>query len=99
MGGFYGSIQVRGEDRETVRTALGALSRKGWKFLLGPALIGWIGVYPDDSGQDLGVARSLARRLRGEVLGMLVHDDDVFAYEYYRDGKRVDRFNSKPDYF
>ena len=30
---------------------------------------------------------------------LLVHDDDFFVYEYYRDGKLVDRFNSRPDYF
>ena len=29
----------------------------------------------------------------------LVHDDDIFAYEYYRDGQCADQYNSVPDYF
>jgi hypothetical protein len=99
MGGFYGSVQIRGEDRDAVRAALEQLARKKRRFLLGPAIGGWIGVYPDGSGQDLGVARALARRLPGELIAMLVHDDDIFAYEYYRDGRRVDQYNSIPDYF
>jgi hypothetical protein len=99
MGGFYGSIQVRGEDREPLRSALEELARKKRRFLLGPPLGGWVGVYPDGSGQDFRVARALARRLSGELIAMLVHDDDIFAYEYYRNGRRIDQYDSSPDYF
>ena len=100
MGGFYGSVHVKGADRVQVRSALEELARKKKKrFLLGPFLNGWIGVYPDGGGQDLAVVRDLAKRLTGEVVGMVVHDDDVFAYEFYSAGKRVDRYNSIPDYF
>ncbi len=48
---------------------------------------------------DFGVASELARGLKGELIAMLVHDDDVFAYNYYRDGRRLDQYNSIPDYF
>jgi hypothetical protein len=99
MGGFYGSVQIRSDDRDSVRSALDQLAQKKQRFLLGPPLDCWIGVYPDGSGQDFGVARSLARRLSGELIAMLVHDDDVFAYEYYRDGRRIDQYNPIPDYF
>ncbi len=99
MGGFYGSVQIRGEDRDSVHSALDKLAKKDRRFLLGPSLNGWIGVYPNGAGQDFGVARDLARRLKGELIAMLVHDDDVFAYEYYRDGRRIDQYNSIPDYF
>lgn len=99
MGGFYGSVQIRSDDRDAVRTALEQLAKEQRKFLLGPPLNGWIGVYPDGGGQDLGVASELARRLKVELIAMLVHDDDIFAYEYYRDGHRVDQYNSIPDYF
>ena len=85
MGGFYGSVQVRGDDRDAIRPAVEGLSREtGRKFLLGPFLDGWIGIYPDDCGQDLGLAGDHARRLPGEVFAVRVHDDDFFAYEYYR---------------
>lgn len=99
MGGFYGSVQIRSEDRDAVCAALEQLARNGGRFLLGPPLQGWIGVYPEGAGQDLGVASELAGRLKGELIAMLVHDDDIFAYEYHRDGHRVDQYNSIPDYF
>jgi WD40 repeat protein len=97
MGAFYDSVQIRSDDHEAVRTLLEELARKKKRrFLLGPVLNGWIGVYPN---QDVAAARDLARRLRVELLALNVHDDDIFLYEYYRDGKRADRYNSAPDYF
>jgi hypothetical protein len=100
MGGFYGSVQVRGEDRVALRVVLEGMARSNkHRFWLGPALGGWIGVYPILRGQDPSVAPDLARRLPGELFDLMVYDDDVFAYGYYRDGKRVDRYSSRPDYF
>jgi WD40 repeat protein len=99
MGAFYGSVQVRSDDRDGVRSAVEEVSGKEQRFLLGPPLNGWVSIYPEGGGQDFGVVGELARRLRGEIVAMLVHDDDIFAYEYYRDGERVDQYNSVPDYF
>ena len=94
MGAFYGSVQIRGEDRDAVQAALAEFSRKtGKKFLLGPPLNGWIGIYPDDTGQNLGLARDLARRLPGEIFAVRVHDNHDFAYEYYRDGEPIDAYD------
>jgi WD40 repeat protein len=99
MGGFYGSVQVKTTDRDRVRSALEELARSSGRFLLGPVLNGWVGVYPEGGGQDFDVARDLAQRLGGELIASLVHDDDIFAYEYHRDGELVDQYNSIPDYF
>jgi WD40 repeat protein len=99
MGAFYGSVQVRTGDREAVRSALEGLASKDRRFLLGPVLNGWVGVYPNGAGQDFGVAQELASRLGSEILAIVVHDDDVFAYEYFRNAKRLDQYNSVPDYF
>jgi len=33
------------------------------------------------------------------VLHVVVHDDDIFCYFFYRGGRLVDRYNSFPDYF
>ncbi|MFO0957295.1 MAG: hypothetical protein U0800_07475 [Isosphaeraceae bacterium] len=100
MGGFYGSVHVRSEDREAVQSALEAVSHDTKeRFLLGPPLNGWIGVYPEGHGQDLQIAQHLAGRLGGEIVAMLVHDDDFLVYEYYRDGELIDEYNSMPDYF
>jgi hypothetical protein len=100
MGGFYGSVQIRGADRDTVKSVVEKLaSKQELRCLVGPELGGWIGVYPADHGQDTRTGHAIARKLSGELFHLLVHDDDFFAYEYYSDGKLVDRYNSRPDYF
>ena len=100
MGCFYGSVQIRGNDRLAVQTAIEDLARESriccW---LGPPLDGWIGVYPIGHGQDPSIARALAARLGGDVFQLLVYDDDVFAYAYHRYGKEVDQYSSRPEYF
>src|SRR5262245_9697368 len=100
MGAFYGSIHFRTDDRSTIRKLLEqTTAKKKVRFLLGPVLNGWIGVYPSDSGQDERLSRTLAKGFPGEVLHMLVHDDDIFAYFFYQKGRLVDQYNSCPDYF
>jgi WD40 repeat protein len=100
MGGFYGSLQIRGINRDAVKSAVEKLARKtNARFMLGPKLGEWIGVYPEEHGQDVRMGRDLARKLRAEQLHLIVHDDDFLAYEYHRDGKLVDEYNSRPDYF
>src|SRR5262245_35005117 len=100
MGAFYGSIQVRTEDRAAVVDAADKLARRQkTAMLVGPVLRGWVGVYPAGNGQDEGVSKLLAKKLPGDVLHLIVHDDDLFTYAYYRDGKVADRFSSHPDYF
>ena len=100
MGGFYGTVQVRGENRPAVQTVLEELASKNKnRFWLGPTLAGWTGIYPNLHGHDPSIASDLARRLSGELFHLFVHDDDVFGYEYYCKGKRIDEFSSRPDYF
>jgi WD40 repeat protein len=100
MGAFFGSIHFHTDDRSAVKKLLEQIAAKQKaRFLIGPALRGWIGVYPSGSGQDEGISRTLAKRFPGELLHMLVHDDDIFAYFFYREGQLVDQYNSCPDYF
>jgi hypothetical protein len=100
MGGFYGSVQVRSEDRGLVRQAAEQVAKaKGIKCLLGPALRGWVGVYPEMGGQDQTVGEEIAKQLGGEVLHLFVHDDDVMAYWLWRGGKLADSYWSAPGYF
>jgi hypothetical protein len=100
MGAFLGSIHVRTNDREVVRAALEKLARKKKAcFLLAPSLRGWTSIYPSEHGQDDSVSRSLAKALPYDLIHVLVHDDDVFAYYVYRSGKLLDEYNSAPDYF
>jgi hypothetical protein len=100
MGGHYGSVQVRSDDRERVKSiAIEVARAKGIRCLIGPALKGWVGIYPENNGQDESVGREIAEQVGADVLHVLVHDDDVLAYWLWRDGKEVASYWSKPGYF
>lgn len=100
MGGHYGSIHVRTEDANEVRAALEEVARQHeTKFLLAPGIGGWVTAFPNEHGQDFGVAESLAEKIKAPLLHCLVHDDDVFAYKFFEGGVLADQYNSCPDYF
>jgi WD40 repeat protein len=100
MGGFYGSIHVKTPDRTKVKQAVEVIAkRQKTRFLLGPALNGWVSVYPETHGQDERIAKAMARQIGGDAIYVMVHDDDIFAYTYFQGGKQIDSFNSCPDYF
>ncbi len=99
MGGFYDSIHIRSESSDYIRNVLADISkREGYKFFMSKPINGWIGVFPDNYGQ-VPLADAIANMVNYDVLRLVVHDDDVFCYWYYRDGKLVDEYNSCPDYF
>lgn len=56
-------------------------------------------VYPADGGQDQRIGAALAKRIGGYAVWVSLHDDDVFAYAVWKAGKRLDEYNSCPDYF
>jgi hypothetical protein len=100
MGGFYGSIQVRTTDRAAVKMAAERVAgEKKIRCLIGPELNGWVGIYPEGSGQDDSVAAEIARQIEADVLHLMVHDDDVLAYWLWRKHELVDSYWSKPGYF
>jgi hypothetical protein len=100
MGGFFGSIQVRSENREAVVAAVEKIfNQKRIKCLVGPALNGWVGVFPEGSGQDEKVGAAIAAELRGYVLALTVHDSDIMTFWLWRDRKVVATYWSAPGYF
>ncbi len=100
MGNFYGSIHLRTGDASQVKSAAAAVARRRRaKFYLAPPRRGWVTLYPSDGGQDDRVAASVAKAVGGWAVWVSLHDDDVFSYAVWRDGRIVDRFNSCPDYF
>lgn len=100
MGGFYGSVQLRTEDRARVTAAADAAAKAaGARCLIGPVLNGWVGVYPEDAGQDQNLAAAIAKEVGGDVLHAVVHDDDVMAYWFWHDGELDDAYWSSPGYF
>ena len=100
MGAFYGSIHVRTENSDAVRKALDQVAKEaGGNFLLGPAFNGWTSVFPSDSGQSDRISLEIAKLVPNDIFHLIVHDDDIFAYYFYRDGRLIDQYNSCPDYF
>jgi WD40 repeat protein len=100
MGAFYGSIHIRTENSDVVQKALEDVAKEAdCRFLLGPALNGWISVFPNNAGQSDQTSVEIAKRLPCDILHLVVHDDDIFSYYFYRDGRLIDRYNSCPDYF
>lgn len=99
MGGFYGSVHVKGVGYDKVKQVLEEVAKKeGCRFYLGPAIGDWVSFYPESFGHaPIGTKR--AKAIGGDVVQLMVHDDDVFCYWYWRDGKLRDEYNSCPDYF
>jgi len=64
MGAFYGCAQVRSDDRDRVTTVAEDVARRlQTHMLVGPVLNGWIGVYPEGSGQDQRVGEAIFQAL------------------------------------
>jgi len=99
MGGFYDSIHARTESYQLIMDLLNKLAKsKGHKFYIAPVINGWISMFPKNYGHE-SLACEISRHIEADVLQMMVHDDDVFRYLYYRKSKLIDEYNSCPDYF
>jgi WD40 repeat protein len=100
MGAFYGSILIRTENSGEVQKALDEVAKiTDHKFLVGPPVKGWISVFPDHSGQSDQTSAEAAKLLPCDIFHLIVHDDDIFSYFFYRGGRLIDRYSSCPDYF
>ena len=100
MGGHYGSIHIRSTDAEPIaKIVTDIAARRKKKFLVAPPINGWTGIYPSLGGQDESVSAAIARQFSGDILHLIVHDDDIFCYYYYRDNRLADEYRSNPDYF
>src|SRR5262249_14981136 len=69
------------------------------RLLVGPELNGWIGLYPNDSLSGEGFAAEVSKKLETSVLALMVHDSDIFIYNFYQQGQVIDEYSSSPDYF
>jgi WD40 repeat protein len=100
MGTHYGSIHIRTENSAVVKKVLDGLAKETkCKFLLGPPMDGWTCIFPEHGGQNSEISAGIAKKMSADIFQLIVHDDDIFSYYFYRDGKLVDRYNSCPDYF
>jgi hypothetical protein len=100
MGAFFGSVQVHGCTHAAVIDAAERVANaRGIRCLVGPEIEGWVGVYPEHQGQDQRVGEALAAILSGNVLHLLLHDEDVVAYWLWRNSSLLDSYFSRPGYF
>ncbi len=100
MGAFYGSILVRTENSEAVQRVVGQVAKESDnRFLVGPALNGWVSIFPNNSGQSDDISSQIAKLIPNDIFHLIVHDDDIFSYYFYRNGTLSDQYNSCPDYF
>jgi tetratricopeptide (TPR) repeat protein len=100
MGAFFDSIHVRNENPGTIQKILERLAKEeDCKFLLGPKVKGWTSILPSVIGCGEAVSTDIAKGTSSDIFHLMVHDDDVFSYYFYHDGKLADQYNSNPDYF
>jgi ankyrin repeat protein len=102
MGASFTNCHVRTSDVPACVKVVAELART--RALLTDCKKGWITVYDETSeSQDLTevtrIAKGLSRKLGADVFTFLLHDSDVFIYQAYRNGKLIDQFSSRPDYF
>jgi hypothetical protein len=99
VGGFYSNITLKGPDQATVAKAL-----HGRAAVVTPKVGNCTVVFDsicdkqDDNTMSELTAR-LSRELQCPAWVILVHDDSVFWYRLYLNGKLVDEYNSCPSYF
>ena len=98
MGASFDSIHIRTENSDLVQKALEQVAKgSNCKFLLGPEINGWISVFPSDFLNDV-ICAKIAGLVPDDIFHLAVHDDDIFIYYFYRDGRLVDQYNSNPNY-
>jgi tetratricopeptide (TPR) repeat protein len=100
MGAFFESIHVRSENADDFQLTLRQIAKEtDCKILMGPAFNGWISVFPSESLEHDRISVEIAKHLPNDIFHLNVHDDDIFSYAFYREGRLIDQYNSCPDYF
>lgn len=94
MGAFFGSIHVRTNDPKPVLAAVAVLAKDGkTRFYVSPSAKGWVTVFPSGAGQSWSVSEELSRLMPWAMLHCVVHDDDVFAFQFRREGVVVHEYD------
>ncbi|MEO5960067.1 MAG: hypothetical protein ABIZ49_13100 [Opitutaceae bacterium] len=100
MGAFYHSLHVRSSDQVGVQRVLEEIIReRAQRLWMSPAVNGWVSIFPDDLAVVLTLGPLLSRHCRADALATVVHDSDVFLYTVFRDGEKIEEYESAPDYF
>jgi hypothetical protein len=102
MGAFLTNYHVRISDKAACIKALKGIIRS--RAMITEPANRWITIYDETSeSQDLEelrrVGKTISSKLKTAVFCFMVHDSDIFVYLLYENGRFVDQFDSRPDYF
>jgi hypothetical protein len=100
MGAFYTNVLVQGPTRDEI---VAHFRKTGREAYVSPTVGRSTVVYDAmPESQDEAVltqlASNLSRLFDSTALASLVHDDDVLMHWLFRDGQRVDAYDSWPGY-
>ena len=102
MGSFFVNYQVREtKTAKIIKTLQNLIESRAY---VSSFKQGWVSVYDEFSDQQNEqelhrLAKDLSDHLATDVLAFLVHDSDILIYLIYKQGKLVDEYNSRPDYW
>ena len=86
MGAFYGSIHIRTENSDAVQKALDQVAKEAnCKFLLGHRSTAGSVFSQTTVDKAIGISAEIAKRLPHDIFHLIVHDDDIFSYYFYRE--------------
>jgi len=99
MGNFYANVTLRSAETDSVVQTLTYLRRRAF---VAPARNGATVVYDqaiEDGQSELkGLAAELSRRHACDALAVMIADDDVLWYGFYRGGRLHHEYDSNPSY-
>lgn len=113
MGLFLDLSGVIGTSKEAVLSALkayaeergGSLAPATGTMAEGEALVlagtsgRWSILYPGDFTEAEAASEYLSERLEGPVFHFHIHDGDLWMFQLFQQGRKVDQFNTIPDYW
>ena len=102
MGTFCTNFHARSTDTAAVSKVLSKITSS--ESLIAEPCNGWTAIFDEradsqDAKEIARIARGLSAKLTTAVFSFLVHDSDIFQYRLYDNGKLIDQFDSRPDYF
>lgn len=101
MGNFYTNLTVVGPSQEQVINAVKALELNAFVSQSFSGLTMVCEEKSDTQDESIWhrVAKQLSQKLICPVMAALIHDDDLFLYALYCQGKLLDDYHSCPSYW
>lgn len=101
MGNFYTNISLKTSNQQAIVDFMNEHRRRAF---ISPAENGYICVFDElcdnQDGYEISkLGKALSKHLNCAAISVLNHDDDIFWYQVYQNGKVLDEYNSTPGYF